>query len=242
LYVIDPARNTTTQLTFGAASGNFPTWSPDGTRIAFGSNRDGVYNIYEKAATSPGPDVVLLKSERNKFVMDWSRDGQYVLYGEQEPKLAKEGLWVLPMKGDSKPVSYLPADFDYRDARFSPDGRWVAYDSNESSPIQVYVQSFPAGSGKWQISTEGGSLPRWRSDGKELYYLAPGAKLMAVDVDTTAGFRPGPPKLLFETWVRGLSEYGVSKDGQRFLTLAPEEGFTPTPATVLVDWTAALKR
>ena len=244
VYLLDPVRGTTTQLTFGAASGNFPVWSPDGTRIAFGSNRDGVYNIYEKPSMSPGEEIVLLKNNKNNFLMDWSRDGRYLLYGESEDaKSQKEGLWVLPMAGDRKPVRYTAGNFDDREARFSPDGRWVAYSSDESSSRQVYVQSFPAGSGKWQISTEGGSRPRWRADGKELYYLAPGGRLMAVEVKSSATFEPGVPKLLFETWDQGfVCEPTPPRDGHRFVMLAPEEGVAPTPAIVLLNWTAGLKK
>jgi serine/threonine protein kinase/Tol biopolymer transport system component len=244
LYLVDPIRGTTTQLTFGAASGNFPTWSPDGGTIAFGSNRDGAYDIYQKSANSPGQDVVVLRSEQNKFVMDWSRDGRnLLLYGETDSKTGKEGLWVLPMAGERKPVTYLPPDFEYRDARFSPDGRLVAYASDEASTVQVFVQSFPSGSGRWQISTQGGSRPRWRADGRELYYLAPGGKLMAVDVKPGAAFNASPPKLLFETWIRGyLAEYDVSHDGQKFVMLAPEEGAAATPATLLLNWTTLLKK
>ncbi len=243
IYVFEPARDTTTQLTFGEASGNFPKWSPDGATIAFGSNRDGEYDIYRKPANTPGGDTVLLKNRQNKFLMDWSRDGRFLLYGEADPATGKEGLWVLPLEGDKKPQPYLAPDFDYRGARFSPDGRFVAYDSDEASTVQVFVQSFPAGHGKWQISTQGGDRPRWRADGKELYYLAPGGKLMAVEISAAAGLNPSPPKLLFETWIRGaLAEYEVSRDGQRFLVLAPEKDASPMPATVLLNWTSLLKK
>jgi eukaryotic-like serine/threonine-protein kinase len=185
----------------------------------------------------------LLKSDRNKFLMDWSRDGRYLLYGQEDPQTKKEGLWVIPAAGEHKPVPYTEGKFDQRNGRFSPDGRWVAYSSDESSKVQVYVQSFPSGSGRWQISTSGGDRPKWRRDGKELYYLAPGGKLMSVPVKTGASFEPGVPKLLFETWVRGeLAEFDVSADGQRFLMLAPEEGVPAAPAVVLVNWAAAKKK
>ena len=243
IYIMDSVRGTTTQLTFGAASGNFPRWSPDGTTIAFGSNRDGVYNIYQKPTSGPGHDVLLFKNGQNKFLMDWSSDGKQLLYGETDPKNGREGLWVLPMAGDRQPQPYLPPDFDYRGARFSPDGRFIAYESDEASRLQVFVQSFPAGNGKWQISTDGGDRPEWRSDGKELYYLAPGGTLMAVEVTTNPTFKVGPPKALFATWIRGaLNEYGVSRDGQRFVMAAPEEGVLATPASLILNWTALVTK
>src|SRR5262249_51955141 len=157
LFVVDHARGTTTQLTFGSASGNFPVWSPDGSVIAFGSNRTGHYDIYRKPAEASGGDEVVLSSDHNKFVMDWSRDGKWLLYGDVDPKTSKEGLSVLPMTGNRRSVPYLPADADHRDGRFSPDGHFVAYASDESSMPQVYVETFPVGGGKWQVSTNGGT-------------------------------------------------------------------------------------
>jgi len=139
-------------------------------------------------------------------------------------------------------VRYL-SDFDHRGGRFSPDGRFVAYSSDEASTVQVYVQSFPAGHGKWQISTDGGDRPMWRGDGKELYYLAPGGKLMAVPIGAGPAFNPGRPVVLFDTWIRGaLNEYGVTRDGQKFVMLAPEKDVVPTQATVILNWTTRLKK
>jgi Tol biopolymer transport system component len=243
LFVVDETRGTTTQLTFGAASGNFPVWSPDGSTIAFGSNRAGHYDIYRKPAGTSGGEELLLSSDRNKFLMDWSRDGRWLLYGEADPTGAKEGLWVVPAQGDRKPVPYVPADADHRDARFSADGRFVAYTSDESATPQVYVETFPAGGGKWQISTSGGSNPRWRADGRELYYLSPAAELMAAAITLTPRFTPEAPVKLFDTWIRSyLSNFDVSADGQRFLSMAPDADFVPTPMNILINWQALLNK
>jgi len=242
LFVIDQARGTTTQLTFGAASGNFPVWSPDGSAIAFGSNRAGHYDIYRKTVGTSAEEL-LLSSDRNKFLMDWSRDGRWLLYGEADPAGTKEGLWIVPAHGDRKPVPYVPADADHRDGRFSPDGHFVAYTSDESSTPQVYVETFPAGGGKWQISTSGGTNPRWRGDGRELYYLSPGAELMAAAITPAPRFAPETPVKLFDTWIRSyLANFDVSPDGQRFLILAPGEDFVPTPMNILINWQTLLNR
>ena len=240
LFVLDPARGTATQITFGAATGNFPVWSPDGARIAFASNRDGVYNLYVKSS-SGSQEELLLRNDRNKFLSDWSRDGRYLLYGERDPETRKADLWVLPMTGERRPVLYLQSEFEKRGARFSPDGRWVAYVSEESRP-QVYVQSFPSGSAKWQVSTEGGTRPRWRRDGKELYYMDLGGRLLAVDVKGGAAFEASAPKPLFEAGIiNSLVEYDVTRDGQRFVMPVPDAGAERPPVTVILNWTAGLR-
>jgi len=242
IFLFDPARGTTTQLTFAAATGNFPVWSPDGASIAFASNRDGVYNLYVKSSSAAGQDELLLKSDRNKFLTDWSPDGRYLLYGDQDPKTKNSDLWVLPMTGERRPSLYVHSDFDKREARFSPDGRWVAYAANEASRMQVYVQSFPAGPERFPISTDGGSRPRWRDDGRELYYLSPGGGLMAVEVKTGGAFLAGTPKLLFETGIiNPLVYFDTTTAGQRFvMPVAPS--VAPEPVTVILNWTASLKR
>jgi len=147
------------------------------------------------------------------------------------------------MFGDRKPVRYLPANTaTLRDARFSPDGRWVAYASDESSSTQIYVQSFPAGSSKIQISTAGGMQPRWRADGKELYYVALDGELMAVEVKANHRFEVGDPKPLFKTWIDNIEAgYELSHDGQRFVMLAPEGDLSSAPLTVILNWTEAIK-
>jgi len=242
IFLLDPARGTTATLASGAATGNFPVWSPDGGRVAFGSNRDGVYNIYVKAASGATGDEPLLKNERNKFLTDWSRDGRYLIYGEQQASTRNGDLWVLPMTGERKPSLYLHTDFDKRDAHFSPDGRWVAYASVESSGSQVYVQSFPGGSQRFQISTDGGGRPRWRDDGRELYYLTPAGGLMAVEVTTGDGFQAAVPKLLFETGlVNQLVNFDVARGGQRFV-MPVHAGATGPEIVVILNWTAGLKK
>jgi Tol biopolymer transport system component len=242
IYLLDSVRNTTTQLTFGATSGSFPKWSPDGSRIAFGSNREGVYNVYEKPAAGNGEEKLLLSGERNKFLADWSLDGRFLLFSELEPGARQQSLWVLPTSGDRKPFAYLDRSSYRRDPRFSPDGRWVAYAEMGGPRPEVFVQAFPSGSGKCQISTQGGTRPRWRRDGKELFYLTPAGSLMAVDVKAAAEFQLGIPHLLFETGLRDINQqFDVSRDGQQFVLPTPVTGAAAEPITVILNWTPSAK-
>lgn len=250
IWLIDLARNVPSRFTFDPANENNPVWSPDRSRILFSSNRSGVTNLYQRLATGTGSDEALFKSELPIAPLDWSSDGKFILYTEMSPKTDND-IWLLPLFGDQKATPYLQSEFSETQARFSPDGRWVAYTSNESGNFQVYVQSFPASGGKWQISTNGGGQPQWRRDGKELFFLSPDRKLMAVEVNgEESTFKAGVPKALFEArtiptvpfYGFNASYYVASGNGQRFLvsTLAGES--TPTPLTVVLNWTAGIKR
>jgi Tol biopolymer transport system component len=250
IWLIDLARNVPSRFTFDPANENNPVWSPDRSRLLFSSNRSGVTNLYQRLATGTGSDEALSTSALPTAPLDWSSDGKVILYTEVSPKTDND-IWILPLVGDQKPTPYLQSEFSETQARFSPDGRWVAYTSNESGNFQVYVQSFPASGGKWQISTNGGGQPQWRGDGKELFFLSPDRKLMVVEVNgSESTFKAGVPKALFEArtiptvpfYGFNASYYAASGNGQRFLisTLAGES--TPTPLTVVLNWTAAIKR
>jgi protease II len=150
---------------------------------------------------------------------------------------------VLPLFGDRKPIPFLQTEFNEGQGQFSPDGRWMAYASDESGRREVYVQTFPASGGKWQISADGGAYPRWRRDGKELFYIAAGQKLMAVVVQTDPTFQAGRPQALFEPrFFQPIIPYTVSTDGQRFLVNTPIEEDNSSPVTVVLNWTAELKK
>jgi Tol biopolymer transport system component len=240
LFVFEPERNTTTPLTFGQATGNFPVWSPDGGRIAFGSNRNGVYDIFLKSASGSSSEEVLLANDNNKFVMDWSRDKRFVLYGEDERPNRKERLWVLPMMGDRKPSLYLDDDFDLRDGRFSPDGRWVAYTAIQPSGVQVFIRSFPDPAVKLQVSVDGGSRPVWRDDGRELFFIGRASQLMAVEVTPGPALRLGAPAPLFRTNLYNtLLTYDVYRGGQRFVMAAVETG--DQSVKVILNWLRLVK-
>ncbi|HEU5240232.1 MAG TPA: protein kinase, partial [Pyrinomonadaceae bacterium] len=234
-----------TRFTFDPANDQSPVWSPDGRQIAFNSSRSGVFDLYVKSASGAGNDELLYRSNNTKGPHDWSPDGQYILFGELDPKTNVD-LWVLPLFGDRKPFVFLQTPFQENQARFSPSGRWVAYDSNESGTTQVYVRPFPPSEGQWMVSTNGGSQPRWRADGKELFFIGPDRKLSVVEVkEASNAITFSNPKPLFET--RGISggsgsSYDINRDGQRFLMLIPIEETLPSPLTVVVNWTAGLKK
>jgi serine/threonine protein kinase/WD40 repeat protein len=233
LWLFDLARGTSSRFTFDPADKTNPVWSPDGSRIAFSSRRRGALDVYVKAATGSGADDVLLESREDKVVLDWTPDGRFILFSQGDD------YWTVPLEGDRKPKGSLELGDS---PRVSPNGGWVAYGSNESSRGDVYVQSFPPGGGKWQVSTAGGTEPQWRRDGKELFYRA-ADKLMAVDVKTDAPvFEAGIPKPLFAVRVEKVgrrSHFVVAASGQRFLVAVEA---APSPLTLVTNWTAGLKR
>jgi eukaryotic-like serine/threonine-protein kinase len=235
------------RLTFNASVEDFPVWSPDGNRVLYTSTAGGGQNMYSKMSSGAGSEETVLKSITVKRPTDWSRDGRFMLYEEDDPRNQVD-LWVLPLFGDKKPMLFLQTPFAEQQARFSADGKWIAYVSNETGAPEVYVQSFPASGGRWQVSTNGGFTPRWRRDGKELFYLAPDRKIMAVEVRASGtAFEYGSPKALFETSVDAVTtaatnRYDVSADGQRFLVNAAIENAGPAPITVVVNWLGSVKR
>ncbi len=242
IWVHDASRNTDSRLTSGPGNAVTPMWSPDGGKIAFSTVRGGSFGVHRKSASGVGQEDVLDQDQRSKIVRDWSRDGHYII--EEVSRSSKAGLsvWVLPLFGDGKAFPYLESEFDEGLAKVSPDGQWLAYQSNETKRNEIYVQSFPKPGGKWQISTEGGTSPVWSRDGKELFFLGSNGKMMAVDVRSGAGskFDHGLAKPLFDL-PSGAPSFDVNKDG-RFLIPAPVEQTEGAPITVVVNWTAGLKR
>jgi Tol biopolymer transport system component len=253
IWMIDVSRGTKTRFTSDPRSDTDPIWSPDGTRIVFASSRGGAPNLYQKNAGGAGAEELLLKSDRVNIPEDWSRDGRFILFREIHPTTGSD-IWVLPMAGDARPQPYLQTRFGEMQARVSPDGRWVAYVSDESGQTEVYVQSFPPSATKYQVSANGGLQPRWRADGKELFYLAgasvgPRTTVTAVDVSESSGaLTIGAQRPLFETAVRSKvrdrNTWDTTPDGQRFLINASlqAESFQTRPITVVVNWMAAAEQ
>jgi Tol biopolymer transport system component len=240
IWVRDLKRGVSSRLTFGTGDAFAPLWSPDGRLIAFRQGQD----LFEKAADGQGEEKLLFKSDEPKVACDWSHDGRYIAF-QSRGKETTWDIWVLPTFGDHKPIAFLKTQFAEQLPVFSPDGRYLAYQSNESGRFEVYVQSFPGPGGKWQISTSGGVEPRWRADGKELYYRAPDQKLMAVEVQAGSSFSAGVPQPLFlgrfdVATVR--NRYLPAGDGRRFLTVAPLGREAMTPTTVVLNWDAELGR
>jgi serine/threonine protein kinase len=253
LYEFD--RGTSTRLTFDLEGDDYATWSPDGRQIAFGRPREGVTNIYVKSADGSGVERRLLTSPFAKIPMDWSPDGAFLLYSESKPKEwedEKGDLWALPMVGEGKPFLVARSVFlSLSGAKFSPDGRFVAFTSDESGRFELYVQTFPRSNQRWQISSDGGSSPRWRRDGKELFYVSAKNAVMSVETKTSPTFAVSKPRVLFQrkeyfTYMANRRSKGqlpdvgfeVTRDGTRFLTQVPDPEVPNPPITVVFNWLA----
>jgi Tol biopolymer transport system component len=242
LWILDIARGVPSRFTFRPGLVADVVSSPDGSRVVFQANNN---SMYEKPANGAGKEELLLSGGINFRPQDWSRDGKFIVYMDTGSNTGFD-LWLLPLEGDHKPVLYLQTPFNESDGQFSPDGRWMAYASNESGQPQVYVQSIPASGRKFQISSAGGVQPRWRRDGKELFYISGDQKLMAVPVKMGDAFEAGAPQPLFGMKpiyqpLVGRFVYEPAPDGQRFLVLT-ETGATSPPITVVLNWPAGTKR
>jgi serine/threonine protein kinase/Tol biopolymer transport system component len=267
VWTVDTQRGVATRLTFDDASDDLTVWSPDSTRIVFNSGRDGVpgvpSSLYVKAANGTGTEDLLLAGTSDELLIpfDWSPDGRHVLFARAGITTWQQriDLWTLEMTGERRAAPLIESPFRKETAKFSPDGRWIAYSSNEAGVNQIFVQPFPdVGRGKWQVSTRGGREPRWRGDGAELYYMDSAGTLMVVDIGYSGDrLEPGAPRALFELGfplppsnTQPDYFYDVTADGQRFLInepvpVAPTDSSqsgaaTPQTLTVIVNWTAGL--
>ena len=226
IWLLDLGRAVLSRFTFDPTPEIVPIWSPDGRRVVYSKvSFEGRFALYQKPTDKAGPETILLKTREPAIMLDMSRDGRFVLFRTIDPKMGW-GIWAKTQGDDTPPFSVAQTSFDERTGQFSPDGRWVAYESNESGRYEVYVQSFPTAGAKLPISTSGGSQMRWRSDGRELFYVAADGRLMAVPVGLpSAGEKIdlGSPSPLFTTRIESSVQggtayaYAVSSDGQRFL-------------------------
>jgi eukaryotic-like serine/threonine-protein kinase len=247
VWVIDVARNTTSRLTFTPTSEIRPVWSPDGTRIAFTTLGAGDTSLRVKAASGTRGDELLLSFPGTTgpvYAEDWASDNSFLVYSATTRGGNGLDLWILPLSGDRKPFPFVEAPTPQTQAAISPDRRWIAYTSDESGPSQVYVQPYPATGGRYQVSQNGGTQPRWRGDGKELYFLASDRTLMAVSVEAAREFQAGVPHPLFVTDLTSAAHrYAVTRDGAKFLAIAPaEQTATQSPLTVIVNWVASVQK
>src|SRR5262245_26317802 len=244
LWQLDLSRETLTRVTLNGGSYS-PIWAPDGNRVAFISMREGFYGVYQKTLGVDKEELLFNADLRSTWLSDWSRDGRFLVF-RKENESTEYDITLLPLFGDRKPRDYVATEFSDGWAKVSPDGRWLAYQSNESGRFEIYVQSFPNQGRKVIISKGGGKLPRWRSDGKELYYVAEDDWLMAAPVRTGSSFSAGAPVELFKLGAYDRTAfryaYEVSPDGQKFLALRPEEEASERPLTVVQNWTELLKK
>ena len=260
LWVFEFARSVATRFTFDPGRDRTPVWSPDRNQIVFRSGL-GTDDLYRKPSNGASDEQLLLKSDGTKIPSSWSRDGRFLLYSTLGPNTGND-IWILPLTGESKPVSWLATQFNEFAASFAPDAHWIAYVSNESGRSELYVRPFtppgagssPAG-GKGQVSKDGvgvgvaggagGFVPKWRTDGKEIIFRALDGSPMAVDVSGNGpAFQVGIPKRLFASPVT-VSSWDVTADGKRFLMALPpgqQSAQLREPITVVLNWQAALKK
>jgi Tol biopolymer transport system component len=262
IWLMELARPVTTRLTFNTEGDQRPVWSPDGKTVVFQLGRAGQGDeITAKLSSGIGSQETWLKTDGVAVPYSFSPDGRFLLMLRARTQGATGNLWILPLEGDRKPYVVIkspywdtpgisvPGGSGENHGQFSPDGKWIVYASNESGRNEIYVESFPPGAGRWQISTTGGLQPRWRRDGREIFYVATDGKLMAAAVQGGGAFQAQTPVALFQTPLNGLTfapggsrQYEVSADGQRFLVNMPVSLTASTPITVVLNWAAALKK
>jgi Tol biopolymer transport system component/predicted Ser/Thr protein kinase len=245
IWLFDLVRGLRTRFTFDPADELTSLWSPDGARVVFNSRRKGYLDLYSKASSGADSEDVLLADTRNKTPTSWSADGRFLLYSTNALAAGNTDLWLLPLSGNRKASPFLQMPFNESLGRFSPDGRWVAYASNETGRTEIYVTHFPGPGGKWQISTTGGSYPRWRPDGRELFYLTPDNNLTAATVSgQRTAFQVEAARSLFTIHPRTGQRYpyDVASDGQRFLVNTIIDATALPPITLVVNWTTGLHK
>ena len=242
IWLHDMAGGAPSRFTFEAANDRFFTWSPDDQWIAYATGQGRAHDrIVRRNTVTPAAAETLVSGGADLQANDWSRDGKFLLFASTGKSTGWD-LWTLDLqtKG-AKPVVYLQTPVAEQSAAFSPDGHWIAYHSDESGQFEVYVQSFPAGGGKFQVSSGGGGMPRWRADGRELFF-ASGGSMMAVKIQTSPRFEAGVPQSLFSTTLTTTRNYDVTPDGNRFLVPEIAPVSEVEPVTVILNWQAGLKR
>jgi Tol biopolymer transport system component len=250
IWLMDAKQGVPTRFTTSAGVEIAPVWSPDDQKLAFSSDEGGILNgfVRDVASSSKGDPVL-----RRGRIRDWSSDGRYLLYDSRGTDSLFR-FWIMPLEGEQKPITYELTRFNLAQGQFAPSGsaapKWIAYVSSESGSNEIYVQSFPPAGRGMRVSSGGGTEPRWRADGKELFYIAPGGSVMAVDTTLAPTFSRGVPRELFKAPIatggpRAFAfHYDVAPDGKRFLliTTPQADATAPPPITVVLNWHAALKK
>jgi Tol biopolymer transport system component len=245
---VDLNTSSASRFTFDPGPDIFPVWSPDGSRIAFTSLRAGKYGIYVKASSGVGQEELLRTFDGSPNLSDWSRDGKYLLFHTMA-NLGDMDIWAMPLAGDHTPFPVVKTGASELTGHFSPDGRFVAYMSNESGRQEIYVVSFPPGSnaGKWMISKGTLGMPRWRADGREIFYLSQDGWMMGAPVEAGTVFQAGTPQQLFQVppvFLRVANNPGAladaAPDGKKFLLAMPAA--TREEFNVVLNWQAGLAK
>ena len=242
IWLLETERGGLTRFTSHPGNEVQAIWSPDGSRILFSSNRSGSYQLYEKSTLGALEEKVVLPIQSPP--LDWSRDGRFLLFQTRDPNTGSD-IWALPFAAEQKPFPVVQTEFEERHGQFSPDGKWIAYESTESGRSEIYVQPFQGPGTKSLISINGGAQPRWRNDGKELFFIGLDERLMAVPISLPQNDGPaevGTPVPLFVTRLGGAiqaasrQQYLVSTDGSRFLMNTVLEGAAASPITLILNW------
>ena len=240
IWLFELSRGVSTRLHFDSVDEILPLWHTDGSTLIYRSDRQGAPDLYQMTIGVPGSEKVLFKAPGIQQAEDVSRDGRFLVYVNQLGTTTWS-IRLLPLQGDRRPVEWLRSGFNQTSPRFSPDGRWIAYESDESGEAEVYAAQTEGGGEKRRLSPAGGRRPHWRRDGRELYYIAPGDTLMALPVSPGQTLEVGAPAPLF----RGeseIEEYDVTPDGTRFLVSTPAQKLRESPIRVILNWPATLKK
>ncbi len=243
VWIHDLERGVTSRFTFDPADDANTVWSPDGRQVVFSSNREGSFDLYIKDASGAGEATLLLEDEYTVMACDWSRDGTHIAYMRLVPEQGFD-IWALPVNGQGEPFPVVASQFFNARPSFSPDSKWITYQSDETGRDEIYVRPFPGPGGKWQVSKNGGEEPHWSADGREIFYLDPTGQLVSAPVTSGANFRAGQPATLFDASLFPAFQRNrlvVAPDGQRFLMLTPMESQSNPPTTVVLNWLEAIK-
>jgi Tol biopolymer transport system component len=244
VWVVDLSSGARTKLVMGDSQNSLPIWSPDGDRVVFASDRKakGVHNDIWVKSINGGTEELLLESTDDRSPEDWSRDGRFLSFSVIPASGRRnQQVWFADLVSGRKVTPFQTGALTQVNSRISPDGRWLAFDSDESGRTEVCVVSFPSGTGKWQVSAAGGSLPLWRGDGRELYFVSVDNKIMAAPVQADSSFHAGSPAPLFAIHPKSSpGVFDVTADGQRFLVNSLPADLSSPPLTLISNWPATL--